>query len=377
MANTKAVGRAKTVGSALLAGTLAFGMAHHLRADDPPGKAAGAGASATQTVEEAYKDAFKYMKTAGESGGDVSVTTIRTLKELPTRFPGSVDAQLVFANMIAFNGVNPSYTGTLADPSIVRPDFGKAIGIYDRILSQNPTNVAALVDRGVALCFTASPKNEDEAKAIGMGNMPDTFRKGFEQAIADFDHALQVDTNSFAAYYDKATALSSLGRSKEAIACFERAERIGLRTSDLSGTVPDLSREQTTVAIYGPSSAALISRFGKYWVDNWEAKTIDGKRIVQVERTEAYISNSNDVEALCEFHIGQCYAHADLHDYSASLRYFDHAIELDPDVYQYYQFRALVEFGTGRQSKADADEAKAHEVNNKINALILKGRGHD
>ncbi|MEM3089629.1 MAG: tetratricopeptide repeat protein, partial [Candidatus Nitrosotenuis sp.] len=83
-------------------------------------------------------------------------------------------------------------------------DFVGALKIYSKILKKNPTNIDALIDKGVAL--------------QNLGRL--------RQALRCFQKALAVDPKNITALVNTGSVLHSLGMFDEAIKCYDRALRI-------------------------------------------------------------------------------------------------------------------------------------------------------
>ena len=111
--------------------------------------------------------------------------------------------------------------------------YKKAIELYDVILKEDPTDTAALNNKGNALfqlgryeeaigCFDAAlaidPKDVNALSNKGM-TLNDVGR--YEEAIRCLDEALAIDPTDTAALGNKGNAFSKLGRYEEAIGCFD------------------------------------------------------------------------------------------------------------------------------------------------------------
>jgi tetratricopeptide (TPR) repeat protein len=361
MVSVTRVGASKTLRSIAVAGALAVSFSPHLRADDPT-NAIATPSSTPQTVEDAYRDAFQYPKSK-EFGPEIGwAMTVRKLKDLPEQFTNSVDAQLVAANLTAF--------------ATQTKDYKKAIKMYDFIISNNPTNVAALINKGVVLSFMAGPHNDADTIRFAMGGVaPGEFERYAEQAIATFDTVLKMDPSNFAANYDKGIMLnfmvSTPDHSSDAIKCFKLAADKASKTEYLRGTDPDITKEQQVVSVRSSSAMAVVSGLAAYMIDNNQSELVDGKMIISTEPNETYISNANDELAFCYYNIGLCYGHADIKDYKTALRYMDKAIDLNTNSFQFYEFRGLIDQGVNPDDTI-VDRQKAQDVVDKLRDLDTK-----
>ena len=75
-----------------------------------------------------------------------------------------------------------------------------------------------------------------------------------EEAIACYDHVLQIDPRDAGVWYNKGVALSALGRNEEAIVCCDGALEIdprNLRAWNKKGNaLSDLGRYQEAIVCY-------------------------------------------------------------------------------------------------------------------------------
>jgi tetratricopeptide (TPR) repeat protein len=332
-------------------------MAHHLRAEDSPGTAPAAALDTAQTVGSAYKEAFNNLKPIVHAeamfangktmGGEI---TLRLLMDLSERFPNSNEALLVSADL--YLDAVPGF------------DYDKAIGLYDRILSRDQKNVTAYIGKGTALY-------KKVALNIKAGNDSGQKYEGNEpaQAIACVEAALKLDPNNFAALYNKAEVLRMLERGREAIKCYEKAAKIGLKARPLKGSLPDISEEGQTVFVAAPAAVCAWGGLEKYMIDNYLTVVVDGKNLRFISKDQFYISNDNDVPAFCNFAIGICYAQDDMRDYKTAMKYIDRAISQNSSVYMFYLVRAQLNTGMGNEDEALRDQENAKAAIQRIEVL--------
>jgi tetratricopeptide (TPR) repeat protein len=362
MVNFRKNSAAKTFGSIAVAGALAMGFSSYLRADDATNTVAAASSTKPQTVEEAYTQALQYIKSKDLGPEEGGAMMIRSLKELPEQFTNSVDAQLIAANLTAFATQTKNYE--------------KAVKMYDYILSNNPTNVAALVNKGVVLSFMAGPHSDAETMRFAMdGVAPGKFQQYADDALKTFDAVLKVDPGNFAANYNKGIMLNFMvntpGYSRDAIKCFKLAADKAVKTRYLRGTAPDISTEQNFTSVRSSSAMAIVSGLAAYMIDNSQSELVDGNMIISTQPQETYISNSNDALAFCNYNIALCYAHPDIKDYTTALKYMDRAIDLNTNAFQFYEFRALIDQGVNPDDTSN-DRQKAQDIVDRIRNLDAK-----
>ena len=89
----------------------------------------------------------------------------------------------------------------LGEQAFDRGDFDEAQSILDRALALDENNASAWYNRGTAL------------NTLGR----------HEQSVTSYDRALALDENNASAWYNRGTALNTLGRHEEAVASFDRA----------------------------------------------------------------------------------------------------------------------------------------------------------
>jgi tetratricopeptide (TPR) repeat protein len=157
-------------------------------------------------------------------------------------------------------------------------------------------------------------------------------------------------------------ALKRSGQSAQAIAAFEAAIR---KDSDYSDSYHGLAQAQREA---GDPSAALIhhdraiqldpARFDLYW-----------ERGVTYLRLKNYEAAITDFEACLErnrrfgnAHLGLGKAYRSKRDFQAALMHHDKAIALKPDSDWFYRERGNTYQKMGDQQRADADFAKAGEL---------------
>lgn len=292
-------------------------------------------------------------------GGDGGTKSIAMLKSFPELFPDSIDALLVTANMCTIDEQNR--------------DFAMGIKLYDKILSRDPRNVAAYVNKGAALYLRALPKTRTQAIDIGLYRpQPEEFVEGMREAIKCFESALMISPKDFAANYNKAMAHRMINEPKEAITYFLKAAEASFKTMSMLGTIPRLNEEGNITVVAEPGGICVISAFYRHIIDNYLTEYIQGNRIVTCGPTETYISSENDALAFCYYNLGSSYSHDPVTDVDLCLKYLGKAIELNPKVYQFYKLRSMVHLLTEHFNEADEDMRSAEKVIGEINRLRLE-----
>jgi tetratricopeptide (TPR) repeat protein len=188
-------------------------------------------------------------------------------------------------------------------------DYENAIISWDKALSIQPDNPAALTIKGVAL------------SALGR----------YPEAIAAYDQALAIQPDYPAALYNKGNALSALGRKQEAIAAYDQALAIqpdypkALNNKGLA--LANLGRYPEAIAAY-EQALAIQPDYYRAW-DN------RGDVLMQLERYEEAISSyDRAIHLNAEYRFpweSRAVALMRLGRFEAAHESFDQAIALKPD----------------------------------------------
>jgi lipoprotein NlpI len=152
-----------------------------------------------------------------------------------------------------------------------------------------------------------------------------------DRAITDFDQAIMLDQNGWAAYYGRGGAYNAKGNFDHAVADYSRA-----------------------ISLEPKNAAALYNRGLIYFKQgNSDDAIADFDRTIELEpgATDVYVSRAG------------AYTHKS--DFDHAVADLDQAIVLDSKNAWAYQMRAMIELYAGALSKALADLDKASEVDPK------------
>jgi tetratricopeptide (TPR) repeat protein len=144
-------------------------------------------------------------------------------------------------------------------------DQAKVIQNFNRVISKNPRNLDAYINRGIA--YYRQGKYDQAitnyTQAIGISkNIHAYINRGiayhrqskYELAIADYNQALSISSNSVDAYINRGIAYRRQGKYQLAIADFHQAISIDRNNSDayyaLGLTYEQLGNQQAAIASY-------------------------------------------------------------------------------------------------------------------------------
>jgi len=151
-------------------------------------------------------------------------------------------------------------------------DFPKAIGLFDRILAEDPQHVQALLSKGAALMKTGRrldalaafekvlSVDEQNERALQIRAVILETEGRWRDAVEAFDAYLAVKPADAEYIAKKAEALLSLGRREDALATLEKALAMSPRDARIRGRIDEL-RFDVAAAL---SRALLASAGGNY-----------------------------------------------------------------------------------------------------------------
>ncbi|HEV3448129.1 MAG TPA: tetratricopeptide repeat protein [Gemmataceae bacterium] len=132
-----------------------------------------------------------------------------------------------------------------ATEALQKGHYAAVIRFLSSHIQQNPKDVIAYVDRGIAYGMTrrGDEAMRDYEKAIELdprspfafGNRGNLWRERgeYDKALRDLDMALQIDPGMAGAYYNRALVWEGSGKPDKAIADFNEAEGRGFRAPEL------------------------------------------------------------------------------------------------------------------------------------------------
>lgn len=202
---------------------------------------------------------------------------------------------------------------------VVKSQTDQAIVEYNKAIELDPKYVTAYYNRGIAY-FT-------EGK--------------IEQAISEFTNALQIDPMYVGAYYNRGFAYSEMGNLEQAIADFSQA-----------------------IVVEPNDPIAYIGR-GNFYADksDWEHALKDYNTAIDLDRKSilAYVGRGN--------------VYASNNNHNQAIDEYTKAIDLDPKLSTAYVGRGNIHVSKGNQEQALSDYSKAIEFN-PLYAPAYVGRGN-
>ncbi len=312
------------------------------------------------SADEEYKKAFTYFVVKSK-GGDGGTKTLNLLLELHEKFPESIDAHILAANIYSIEKS--------------KVDYDKAQALFDEVLLKDPKNITAFRGKGFAAHMKVFPTTREEVLDLTIPDqIPERFLKGEEEAIKNYDEALKINPNDFSANYNKAMSLQFLRKFEQAKYYFLKASQINLKMQSFIGKEPTLKEEGEVSYVCEPSGACATSALYKYIIDNYFSIVINNNKIVSAEPTQTYISNENDALAFCFLHLGTCFSSGKNIDTKKAIEYYDKAIKLNPNIYYCYNMKRMIHLFTDQIAEAEKDQADLEKMVNRINNLIIQSK---
>ena len=250
---------------------------------------------------------------------------------------------------------------------VVPSDYTRAIEEYGRAVQIDPRFSPAYINRGFAVYRKASePILNDPVMAalVGWeGELPAEVLEEVQGAIRDFDKAISLGTNLFPAYYNKGVVLGFMFQDKQR--CDALAKAIAQKPVYLPVDLVSFgfTGESRSGYLSGGEPLYLISGTYSYLMENH--LTLNLSDLAQARDVGTYlkfVSSKDDLLAFAYYQRGVGLAKASVRDYGGAVRDLTRAVELNPDVYIFYQFRALANLGNGGSAESVRDSEKAQSV---------------
>lgn len=179
---------------------------------------------------------------------------------------------------------------TRGNEKINKSEQQKVIQTYNRVISKNPGDINAYINRGIAYYrqdqYNQAITNYTQALKINQ-NIHAYINRGiayhrvgkYELAIADYNKALSINSNSVDAYINRGITYRRQGKYKLAIADFNKAISIDANNGDayyaLGLTYTQLGNQQAAIASYR-LAAHLYQQKGKTSYQNSAVTRIKG-----------------------------------------------------------------------------------------------------
>ena len=201
----------------------------------------------------------------------------------------------------------------------------KAIELWRAIARISETEAAGLAARA---CFSAAYLLQVEAAAFRTRGEDQTALGREQNALANYDKAIELDPKSLPAYVNRGIAKSKLGRHEDALADYDRA-----------------------IEIDPNDASAYVNRGNaKSELDRHEDALADYDRAIEIDpnHANAYFNRGN--------------AKSELGRHEDALADYDKAIQLEPNLATAYLARGNVRALLGRHDEAKADHNKALDL---------------
>ena len=227
-------------------------------------------------------------------------------------------------------------------------------------------------------------EQEGEARRESQGQLTpwDYLRRGnrhydageYDDAITDYNQAIDLDSNIAAAYYNRGVAYTKLGKYAEAIADYDQA----------------ITLDPQDAAAYNNRGIAYrnLGKYAEAIADYDQAITLDPKYAAAYNnRGYAYDDLGKYAEAIADYtqaialdpkdagaYNNRGYAYDDLGKYAEAIADYDQAIALDPKYARAYNNRGIAYRNLGKYAEAIADYTQAIALDPK-NAAAYHNRG--
>ena len=193
----------------------------------------------------------------------------------------------------------------------------------------------------------------------------EAFQRGeYEEAISNYNRAIELDQNDVIAYCNRGIAKSQLGQDQAAISDFDEAIQRGdndAYTYFLRGK-SKYTLEQYTSAIDDYDEAIRRDRAQVLYTYRWRgfAKAALGQHTSAIDDfDEALLQNPDNANDYCQRGISK-YA---LEQYTAAVDDFDESIRLDPNQAEAYYQRGLVKCSLDQYESAISDYDATININ--------------
>jgi len=219
--------------------------------------------------------------------------------------------------------------------------YEQAIADFDRAIQLDPQDAKAYSNRGAAYADLGQ----------------------YEQAIADFDQAIQINPQYAEVYTNRGAAYAGLGQYEQAITDYDRAIQLDPQYAEAyynrGVAYADLSRYEQAIADYdraiqiNPQDAEAYYNRGvaHYKLGQYEEAIADYDRAIQIN------------PQLAEAYSNRGAAYADLGQHEQAIADYDRAIQLDPQLAEAYYNRGLAYANLGQYEQAIADYDRAIQIN--------------
>lgn len=252
-----------------------------------------------------------------------------------------------------------------------------AISAYNLVLQDRPTHLGALINRGA--CYSALGTARTYSVRYGMSALkpPQMWEEYRKKALEDFDKAIAIRPDSFAAHYGKAAVLEEMASVSlqvdltylnDAISEYQKTIKHAKKSQFWTEHTPIINEEAEVFIAQKP--LCIMSPTVKFFMDRWFSKRTGGKPLVVQTDTMAYIPGENDFEAFANFQLGYALELSGKDRREEAVARYRRAVELNQQVPMFYKmlFQSLDGFGSKMESEAAG--SKYHEVSKYIQSLL-------
>ena len=261
----------------------------------------------------------------------------------------------------AFVLIKDKDTNSLADGLIERGSFLIEHKEYDLAITYFKFSEKIAVDHLVK-------ENARKHLTVAYSNRGNAYYdlEGYNEAIADYNRAIELDPKCATAYSNRGTAYSGLNKYDEAMEDYNRA--IELDPNDATaysnrGTAYyDLERYNEAIADYNraieldPKYATVYSNRGTAYsgLNKYDEAIADYNKEIELDPNFAMAYYNRGI------------AYSGLNKYDEAMEDYNRAIELDPNAAKAYNNRGVAYYGLERYSEAIADYSKVIELEQNI-----------
>lgn len=227
--------------------------------------------------------------------------------------------------------------------------FEEAVALYTEAIELDPDLVDAYVNRSQAY--------------LELGR--------FDEALADANKAIQLEPELAGAYVNRAAAYSGLGRYDEALDDANKAIELEPELA-LAYVVRGIIYNDRVPGEEGDYSKALTDLNKAIELDPNLAKAYNARGAVHAslgdyEQALADFDKAIELDPeLALAHNNRGFAHLYLNDFRQSIIDLDKAIELDPDLALAYSNRGAAHFALGEMEEAVRDSDRALELDSEL-----------
>jgi tetratricopeptide (TPR) repeat protein len=271
----------------------------------------------------------------------------------------------------------------LYQPCEIRPDLRSLHIIsfvppkrYEAAFEELLFALGLATDRSIRKVTQEAPLTPQKTKEQWLNEGVRHFdAKRYEQAITDYDHAIELDSQYTLAYFNRGNAYYGLKRYWQAIADYDRVIQLDPQYTDafinrgnacytlikLERAIADYDR---VIQLDPQYTLAYFNRGNTYFgLKRYEQAIADYDRVLQLDPqyTDAFANRGN--------------AYRSLNEYEQAIADYDRAIQLDPQYTLAYFNRGNTSYALKRYEQAIADYDRAIQLDPKY-TLAYFNRGN-